>query len=197
MIQNSIAEGEYLMPKIKIGPNISLPMPVTLVGSIIEEKVNFMAAGWVTRVNSKPPYVGVGINKVHYTPLGILDKKTFSINFAAVDIVTETDYCGLVSAKDTDKSGIFEVFYGELKTAPMIKNCPLSMECKLVDIHEMPRNNLFIGEIVAAYTEEKYLTNGQPDIKKMNLMILSMPDNNYWAIGEHVGEAWKIGKKLK
>ena len=185
------------MSKIKVGPNISLPMPVTLVGSIVKEKANFMAAGWVTRVNSKPPYIGIGINKVHYTPSGIQDKRTFSVNFPGIDIVTETDYCGIFSGRNADKSTIFEVFYGELKTAPMIKNCPLSMECKLVDTHEMPTNNLFIGEIFAAYTDEKYLTNGQPDIKKMKLMILSMPDNNYWAIGEHVGEAWKIGKSLK
>lgn len=78
----------------------------------------------------------------------------------------------------------------------MIEKCPLCIECKLVDVYEMPTNNIFIGEIAAAYTEEKYLTNGELDIKKMNLMILTMPDNNYWAIEEHVGDAWDIGRKL-
>jgi flavin reductase (DIM6/NTAB) family NADH-FMN oxidoreductase RutF len=185
------------MSKLKVGPNTFIPMPVTLVGSIVKEKANFMAAGWVTRVNANPPYLGVGINKANYTILGIREKRSFSINFPAIDIVTETDYCGFVSGRNTDKSTIFELFYGELKTAPMIKKCPLCIECRLVDIYEMPTNNFFIGEIVAAYTEEKYLTNGEPDIKKMSLMILSMPDNNYWAVGERVGEAWKIGKKLK
>ena len=72
----------------------------------------------------------------------------------------------------------------------MIKRCPLCLECRLVDIYEMATNNLFIGEIIAAYTEEKYLTNGEPDMKKMNLMILTMPDNNYWSIGDDVGKAF-------
>ena len=139
------------MSKIKVGPNISLPMPVTLVGSIIEQKANFMAAGWVTRVNSKPPYIGVGVNKVHYTPLGIQEKRTFSVNFPAIDIVTETDYCGLVSGRNADKSGIFEVFYGDLKTAPMIKNCPLSMECKMTQSVDLPTNSFFIAEIINIY----------------------------------------------
>ncbi len=185
------------MPKIKVGPNIFIPMPVSLVGSIVRGKPNFMAAGWITRVNSNPPYLGAGINKSHYTTLGIKEKRSFSINFPGSDLVAETDHCGLFSGRNTDKSTIFELFYGELTTIPMIKKCPLCLECRLIDIHEMPTNNLVIGEIIAAYTEDKYLTNGDPDLKKMNLMILSMPDNNYWAVGEHVGEAWKIGKRLK
>ena len=185
------------MSKIKVGLNVSIPMPVSLVGSIGDERPNFMAAGWVTRVNRNPPYLGVGINKAHYTCSGIREKRAFSVNFPPASIVTETDYCGVVSGRSTDKSTIFELFYGEMKTAPMIKKCPLCLECRLVDIYEMPTNSLFIGEIVAAYLEEKYLTKGEPDTKKMNLMILTMPDNNYWSIGEHVGEAWKIGNRLK
>ncbi len=109
------------MPKIKVGPNIFIPMPVSLVGSIVKGKPNFMAAGWVTRVNSNPPYVAVGINKSHYTTLGLKEKRSFSINFPSSDLVVETDYCGLFSGRNNDKSGIFELFYGELKAIPMIK----------------------------------------------------------------------------
>ena len=49
-------------------------------------------------------------------------------------MISETDYCGLVSGRKTDKSNIFNVFYGELETAPMIMECPVSIECKLFDI---------------------------------------------------------------
>jgi len=185
------------MSKIKVDPNVYIPMPVSLVGSIVDGKPNFMAVGWVTRVNRNPPYLGVGINKAHYTPAGIRENGAFSVNFPSVDLVTETDYCGIVSGKNTNKSDTFELFYGEIKAAPMIEKCPLCLECKLVYIHEMPTNDLFIGEIVAAHTEERYLTNGQIDIRKMNLMILTMRDNNYWSIGEHAGDAWKIGNRLK
>jgi flavin reductase (DIM6/NTAB) family NADH-FMN oxidoreductase RutF len=184
------------MGRIKIIANTFIPMPVTLLGSMIEGKPNFMTAGWVTRVNATPPYLAVGPNKNHFTPLGIRETKSFSVNLPSTNTVIETDYCGFVSGRNVDKSAIFELFYGELKTAPMIQKCPLCIECRLVDIYEMPTNDLFIGEIVAAYTEEKYLTNGELDIKKMDPMILTMPDNNYWAIGERVAGAWNIGKKL-
>jgi flavin reductase (DIM6/NTAB) family NADH-FMN oxidoreductase RutF len=49
-------------------------------------------------------------------------------------MVEVTDYCGIVSGKNNDKSRIFDLFYGKLKTIPMIKDCPLNMECKLVEI---------------------------------------------------------------
>ena len=186
------------MEKIDIGKNgFVYPMPVALLGTNIKDKANFMALGWVMRANNSPPMLTAGVNKNHLTNKAIRENKTFSVNFPSIDLIKETDYCGLVSGKRIDKSDLFEVYYGNLKTAPMIKECPLSLECKLTDIYEMPTNDLFIGEIVGTYTEEKYLTDKKPDIKKINPAVLTMPDNNYWKVGENIGKAWNIGKNLK
>jgi flavin reductase (DIM6/NTAB) family NADH-FMN oxidoreductase RutF len=167
------------------------------VGTEVEGRANFMAFGWVSRVNAKPPLIGIGVNRVHYTAKGIQETKTFSINYPSADMIEVADYCGIVSGKNVDKSDVFEFFYGYLKTAPMITECSLCMECKLIDTVELPTNYFFIGEIVASYTEEKYLTDGKPDIKKMNPLLLTMPDNSYWTVGKFAGKAWSIGKKLK
>jgi len=186
------------MKKVTIDPNTYVyPNPVTLVGTEIEGKANFMALGWISRVNSKPPLIGIGVNKVHYTAKGIQETKTFSINYPNAEMVEVADYCGIVSGKKVDKSKPFGIFFGHLKTAPMITECTLCMECKLIETVELPTNYFFIGEIIASYTEKKYLTDGKPDIKKMNPLLLTMPDNNYWAVGENVGKAWSIGKKFK
>jgi len=61
---------------------------------------------------------------------------------------------------------------------------------------ENPTNNFYIGEIIASYTEEKYLTDCKPDIKKINPLLLTMPDNRYWTVGAYAGDAWSCGKKL-
>ncbi|MFX1520570.1 MAG: hypothetical protein ACFFCD_11690 [Promethearchaeota archaeon] len=64
-------------------------------------------------------------------------------------------------------------------------------------------NEVFLGEIIAASTEEKYLTNGHPDVKKIKPMVFSMHDdhlgnsNNYWKVGEHIGRASSIGRISK
>jgi len=135
-------------------------------------------------------------NRISWRLRGIEENKTFSINFPSAEMMEKTDYCGLVSGKDTDKAALFDVYYGELKTAPMINECPLSLECRLVTTVTNPTNNFYIGEIIASYTEEKYLTDDKPDIKKINPLLLTMPDNCYWTIGECAGNAWSCGKKL-
>jgi flavin reductase (DIM6/NTAB) family NADH-FMN oxidoreductase RutF len=187
-----------VVEKIKISNNVFVyPMPVTLLGTNVGGKANFMALGWVSRVNANPPMIGIGVHKSHYTPEGIEENRSFSINFPGAEMIRETDYCGLVSGENKDKSSLFEVFYGELKTAPMIKECTLNLECRLVETLELPTNYFFVGEIVAAYSEEQYLTQGKPDIKKMEPLLLTMPDNSYWTVGDYAGAAWGIGKNLK
>lgn len=184
------------MEKRNIGQNVFIyPMPVTLVGSIVKNKPNFMAVGWISRINASPPMLAISLNKAHYTPSGIRENKEFSVNFPTTEMAEQTDYCGLVSGRDQDKSGIFEIFYGELKKAPMIRSCHLCIECKLHDIYEMPSNNLFIGEIVAGYADDSCLTNGKVDLRKLDPLLLTMPDNSYWRAGDFVGKAWSIGKK--
>ena len=186
------------MKKIDIGANAFVyPMPVTLLGALVNAKPNFMALGWITRVNANPPMVGVGVGRHHYTCAGMAETKTFSINFSSAEMMEITDYCGMASGEKVDKGGLFEVFYGKLKTAPMIEECPLCMECKLVQAIEFPTNTLFIGEIIGSYAEERCLTDGRPDIKKMDPLLLTMPDNRYWRVGEYAGKAWGSGKGFK
>jgi flavin reductase (DIM6/NTAB) family NADH-FMN oxidoreductase RutF len=186
------------MGKISAGRNVFMyPMPVTLLGTLVDKKPDFMALGWVTRVNANPPTVGCGVGRHHHSVRGIEENQTFSINFPSVEMMQKTDYCGLVSGRDIDKATIFDVYYGELKTAPMIHECPLSLECQLQSVVENPTNNFYIGEIIASYTEEKYLTDRKLDIRKINPLLLTMPDNRYWTIGAYAGDAWSAGKNLK
>ena len=186
------------MKKVDIGTNTFVfPMPVTLLGTQVKGKANFMALGWLTRVNANPPVVGVGVGKHHYTVKGIEESKTFSINFPGSDMLEVTDYCGIASGEKTDKGGLFEVFYGKLSTAPMIEECPLCMECALIQTVEFATNTLFIGEIIGAYASEECLTDGRPDIKKMDPLLFTMPDNRYWKVGDYAGKAWGSGKDFK
>jgi len=185
------------MEKIRIGPNVFLPMSVVLVGTVVGGRPNFMAAGWASRVNANPPMIAVGINRNHATHTGITETGTFSVNIPHTGMVEKTDYCGLVSGKNTDKAGVFDLFSGDLPGAPMIRSCPLAMECRLVQTVDLPTNTLFIGEIVGAYADEDCLVDGRPDMERIDPLILTMPDNRYWRLGEYAGEAWGAGKRLK
>ena len=186
------------MSKIDLGKQaFVLSMAQTILGCHLNGRPNFMALGWVSRVNAKPAMLGAGVNKGNQSHDAISVTGEFSVNFPSVDMVEVTDYTGIVSGKRVDKSVLFELFYGKLKFAPMIKTCPLTIECKVHQQVELPTNSFFIGEIIGAFSEEQYLTDGKLDIKKANPFVLTMPDNRYWSIGDCVGHAWKDGKVLK
>jgi flavin reductase (DIM6/NTAB) family NADH-FMN oxidoreductase RutF len=189
---------EDCMGKIKIDKNAFVyPMPVVLVGTVVEGRANFITVAWVSRLNYNPPLIGAALGKIHHTNKGIHQHKTFSVNIPGMDLIEKTDYCGLVSGKNTDKSEIFKTFTGDLPHTPMIEECPLCMECKLFSVVNLPSNDLFIGEIIGAYVDERFLSDGKPDVQKINPFTLTMPDNNYWKVGPHAGKAWGIGKDLK
>ena len=184
--------------KKSIGKNVFIcPMPVTIIGTRLNNRPNFLTVGWVTRANVDPPMMAIAINKAHASADGILMHKAFSVNFPGTDLIEETDYCGLVSGKDKDKSRIFDIFYGELKNAPMIKKCPITLECQLTETIDLPTNYLFIGEIIGAYGDENCFTEGKPDVTEINPLLLTMPDNSYWQVGEFLGRACKIGRRLE
>jgi len=186
------------MDKIKIDRSAAFlyPMPMVLVGSVLEGRANFMAVGWVSRVNFKPPLFAIALGP-HHTNKGIDENREFSINIPDDSLIEKTDYCGLVSGSNTDKSELFNVFYGESDKVPLIEECPVCMSCSVYDAVKLPSNTLYIGEPKEVFTQEKYMTDNQLDIKKINPFTLTMPDNHYWSVGENLGKAWKIGKNLK
>ena len=186
------------MDKITIDKSLfCLPWTQTILGTYLEGKINFMALDWLTRVNFNPPMLGICVNKHHASHGAILNTKEYSVNVPTVDMVDITDYTGLVSGKRVDKSKLFEVFYGELKAAPMIVNCPITIECRVIEVVSLPTNSFFIGEIVSIFSEEKFLTDGRPDIKKVNPFLLTMPDNRFWSVGDCIGKAWNAGSVLR
>lgn len=186
------------MGKIRIdsGAAFLYPMPMVLVGSVVEGKANFMAVGWVSRVNFKPPLFAIALGP-HHTNKGIDENREFSINIPDVSLIEKTDYCGLVSGKNADKSDIFTTFFGELTRAPLIEACPVCISLSLFDTVKLPYNTLYIGESKEVFSEERYMSGRTLDIKKVNPFTLTMPDNQYWSVGDNLGKAWGTGKSLK
>ncbi len=190
MTKNKIKSSSYLFPR-----------PVVLIGANINGKPNFEPLAYVSSVEDKPPLISIASYETHFTNIGIKENGTFSVNTPSEDIIAGTDYCGIVSGKEVDKSKVFDIFYGELKTAPMISKAPLNLECKVIKTLAIKDitgaeigHELFIGEVVNAYAEEEYLSEGAPDISKMNTFTYAM--KQYWKVGKPIAKAWEVGKKL-
>jgi len=184
------------MEKITLGPQTLLyPMPAVLVGSNVGGKANYMTAAWCSIACLKPPMVVVAINHARYTLKGINENKTFSVNVPAASQVLETDYCGIVSGAASDKSKIFESFYGQLKSAPMIKDCPINLECRLFNMMDCGSHMLCVGEIVETYASKDVAAGGEPDVRKVDPIIYS--GGKYYKFGEYLAEAFSAGEAYK
>ncbi len=186
------------MPKVKLGAKTFLyPMPIVLVGAVAGGRENFAAVAYCGIMNHDPAIIAVSLNKSHYSNAGIKEHGCFSVNMPTAGMMSAVDYCGLFSGARVDKSGLFGVFYGKLKKAPMIEECSVNLECELIQTLQFSVDEVFIGKIVQAYSEKKYLTGGLPDVKKMDPAVFSMHDNNYWKIGAHIGKAWAMGEQFR
>ena len=183
------------MEKKKLGPQTLLfPMPAVLVGATVGEKPNFMTAAWCGIAASKPPAVSVGLQKVRHTLKGILEKDTFSINVPSAGLARQVDYCGIYSGERRDKSELFNIFYGALKTAPLIRECPVNLECRVIHRLDLKSHELVIGEIVETYVSEDCFTDEKPDPEKIDPLIYTTGVTKYQRLGEVVGKAFNMGK---
>jgi len=189
------------MGKILMGPQTLLyPMPALLVGANVDDKPNFMAVGWGGIVNGEPPMISVALRHQRYTLKGIKQNMTFSVNVPSTDLVKETDYCGIISGAKVNKAEVcrFKVFYGKLDNAPLIEQCPINLECKVVHILDLGSHSLVIGRVEETHVSDSCLTNGKPDVNKIKPLIYTTdPASQYQALGEVVAKAFSIGKELK
>ena len=141
--------------------------------------------------------ISVALRKSRYTSAGIKANQTFSVNIPPTDLVKATDYVGITSGHKVDKSTIFKTFYGKLETAPMIEECRVCMECKLVQILDFGHSHeIFIGEVVGSYVDKDCLVGGAPSIKKVDPIIFSTGDQNYWKVGEQLAKAFSGRERL-
>jgi flavin reductase (DIM6/NTAB) family NADH-FMN oxidoreductase RutF len=186
------------MNKKKLGPQPMIwPHPTVLVGADVDGKPDFAAVAWAGVASGNPPCVTIGLQPHRHSLKGIYQNRTFSVNVPSADIVKEADYCGLVSGKDTDKvrDCKFKVFYGDLKTAPLVEQCPINLECEVMHILNLGSHMLVVGKVAETYFSEDCLTDNKPDIEKVKPFAFG--PGGYYAIGEAFAEAFKVGRKIK
>jgi len=187
--------------KTKIGavPYI-YPIPITLVGSDTAGKPSFTTIGDVGLIGINPAIVSISSHAGHHINQGIVENQTFSINFPTTDMLAETDYCGIVSGRNADKASLFEITYGELENAPMIADCPVNLECRVIKEFNIQHRQVFVGEVVQTYVSDSMIceVEGRKQIAELSQLkpIIYALDNHYYAIGEIIGIGYQEGQKF-
>lgn len=189
------------MAKVALGPQeLVYPMPAFLVGSLSDGRPSFATVAWGGIVCSVPPMVGISLRPSRHTYKGIKEHGVFSVNIPSAAQIAETDYCGLVSSAKIDKVSVcgFHIFYGKLEAAPLIEECPLNLECTVVETLTLGSHILIIGKIVESHASEGCLSDGRPDVDKIRPLCYSSGYTaEYRTFGPSLGPAFKIGRTLK
>ena len=95
-----------------------------------------------------------------------------------------------------DKSGVFTTFYGDLGDVPMIKECPVSMECRLTEILTLGDMRTCLGEIVQTHVDESCFVDERIAIARVDPVVLSPTESEYLRVGEVVAQAYDVGRRL-
>ena len=184
------------MSKISWKPGTMVyPIPAVLVSCGTMEKSNILTVAWTGIINSDPAMTYISIRPERYSYDIIKEKGEFVINLTTEELAFATDYAGVTSGKNVDKVDKLGLHLEKSNniSAPMIKESPVSIECKVKEIKELGSHHMFIAEILSVNVDEKYLDkNNRFAMEDCNL--LAYVHGQYYGLGKSIG---KFGYSVK
>jgi len=175
--------------------------PVFIVGTYDRRQVpNIMAVSWGGICCSKPPCIAISLRKATYTYDNVLYNQAFSINIPSIKYVNEADFAGVFSGRDINKFselGLTSI-RSDIVNAPIVKEFPVNVICKLYKTLEIGLHTQFIGEILDVLADEDIIgSNGFPQIEKVQPFVYDSSSTAYYSIGHKISEAFKAERKSK
>ena len=175
------------------------PIPAVMVTSGTMENSNILTVAWTGIQNTNPSIVYISVRPERYSYNLIKENMEFAINLTTKDLAYATDWCGVRSGAKFDKFKEMKLHKEKANfvKCPMIKESPVSVECKVKEIREMGYHHMFIAEVLAINSDEKYINEyGAFDISKCNLIAYS--NGHYYQMGKKIGKfGFSVQKKKK
>ena len=179
-----------MMSKVTWKPGTFLyPIPAVMVSCGTMEKSNIITVAWTGILNTDPAMVYISVRPTRYSYNLIKQQKEFVINLTTKDLAKATDWCGVRTGKKFDKFKEMNLHKEKSKfvKCPMIKESPVSIECKVKEINDLGSHTMFIAEVLAINSDEKYIDKkGSFDISKCNL--ISYCNGGYYEVGRKIGK---------
>ncbi|MDY3716355.1 MAG: flavin reductase family protein [Blautia sp.] len=189
------------MGKIEWRPgNMLYPLPAVLVTVADENgKDNIITVAWAGTVCTNPPMVSISVRPERYSYAMLCETKEFVINLTTEKMAFATDYCGVKSGRDVDKFKETKLTREQASHvgAPLIKESPVSIECRVREIQELGSHSLFLADVLAVHVESDYMDEkGKFDLAKAQPMVYS--HGEYYGIGKKLGTfGYSIKKRRK
>lgn len=149
------------------------PVPAVMVSCGEGENKNIITIGWTGIINSDPPITYISVRKSRHSHHIIEETGEFVINLTTEKLAYATDYCGVKSGRDVDKFKELNLTpeTGEKVRCPMITQCPVNLECRVMEVKSYPTHDMFIAEIVAVHAYDEIIDEkGKIDISLAGLL---------------------------
>ena len=175
------------------------PLPAVMVSCGTMEKSNIITVAWTGIINTDPAMCYISVRPTRYSYEMIKKTGEFVINLTTKDLAYATDWCGVKTGAKVDKFKEMKLTKEKANfvNCPMIKESPVSVECKVKEIRELGSHHMFVAEILGINADEKYINeNGAFDISKCDLIAYS--NGNYYSLGKKIGRfGFSVQKKKK
>ena len=180
--------------------NMVYPLPAVMVSvRDLKGKDNIITVAWTGTICTNPPMAYISVRPERYSYNMLKESGSFVINLTTRDLVWATDYCGVTSGRDVDKFEKCHLTKEEATQidAPMIKESPVNIECKVRTIEELGSHHLFLADVVAVHADEAYMDEtGRFMLEKANPIAYS--HGKYYELGEQLGTfGYSVQKRKK
>lgn len=181
------------------GSALLAPVPAALVSCGTVEKPNVLTVGWTGIVCTRPPMTYISVRPERYSHDIIRDSGEFVINLTTSAMCREVDFCGVRSGRDVDKLTHcgFHAEPAHEVSAPVIGECPVSLECRVTESKLLGSHTMFLAEIVGIDVDERYIdSKGKLNLQQCGLAAYA--HGEYFALGRKLGDfGFSVRKKKK
>lgn len=181
------------------GGTFIYPIPAVMVSCGTMEKSNIITVAWTGILNTNPAMCYISVRPERYSHDIIKENGEFAINLTTRQLAYATDWCGVKSGRDVDKFKEMKLTKekANIISVPLIKESPVSVECKVKEIVPLGSHDMFVAEIVAIDADEKYIDEkGAFDISKCDLIAYA--NGGYYPLENKIGKfGYSVQKKSK
>ncbi|MBN1253096.1 MAG: flavin reductase family protein [Bacteroidales bacterium] len=180
------------MSKVNWNPGTLIyPLPAVMVsmGNSVSEH-NIITISWTGTINTNPPMCYISIRPGRHSYEILKRNMEFVINLTTQELAHAADWCGVKSGKNLNKFNEMNLHTekAQVVNAPLIKESPLNIECKVNRIIPLGSHDMFIAEVVAVSADEKFINSETGSFELNRAGLISYAHGFYYKQGTEIGK---------
>ena len=179
------------------GGALVAPVPSVMVSLGDMENSNIITVAWCGITNTVPPKTYISVRPERYSYEILKKTGEFVINLTPASLAKVADFCGMHTGRKIDKFEKCKLTKEKASkiNAPMIGECPISIECRVTDVIKLGSHDMFLADILAVNVEKSLLEGDKLCINRAHLCAFA--HGEYYKLGERIGKFGFSVKKKK